>query len=63
MGKRAVPFLYEMLLNNEKYAISILEQIYGYTFSKGANSIREARIIALEAKEKWIKKIEEEEGI
>ncbi len=63
MGKRAVPFLYEMLLNNEKYAIGILEQIYGCTFSKGANNIREARIIALEAKEKWIKKIEEEEGI
>ena len=64
MGRRAVPFLYEMLKNNEgRYTFWMLEEIYGCQFGRGTNSISEAQKIAEETKDSWLQKIEEEGDI
>jgi len=63
MGRRAVPFIYEMAKNNGPFLYNVLEKIYNCSFCKGANSIAEAEEIFEQQKQKWFQLIEKEGDI
>ena len=64
MGHKAVPFIYELAVNEDILLIKILEEIYNFKFELSKpKSFLEAKQQSEELKQKWIRKMKDDFGL
>ena len=64
MGHKAVPFIYELAVNEDILLIKILEEIYNFKFElPKPKSFSEAKQQSEELKQKWIRKMKDDLGL